>query len=71
MPHKRKRATFTRSRNVDERAFRKIAQLPSWGIHNHSARSLGRNENTEEGLDGNGDDPVPGYGRYDFDRHRS
>jgi hypothetical protein len=27
-------------------------------------------EKHEEGLDGNGDDPVPGYGRDDFDRHR-
>jgi hypothetical protein len=26
---------------------------------------------TEEVLDGNGDDPVPRYGRYDSDGHRS
>jgi hypothetical protein len=60
-----------RNRNVDEQAFRKIASLPSLEIHNHSARQLRLNKNTERGgLDGNSDDPVSGYGRCDFDGHR-
>jgi hypothetical protein len=64
--------TAARSRNVDEQAFRKIASLPSLEIHNHSARPLGLNKNTERGgLDGNSGDPVPGYGQGGFNGHRS
>jgi hypothetical protein len=54
--------------------FRKMAQLPSSRIHNHRAKNqhLLRSEKTpEEVLDGNGDDPVPRYGRHDFDRNKS
>jgi hypothetical protein len=61
-----------RNRNVDEQAFRKTASLRSLEIHNHSARPLGLNKNTERGgLDGNSGYPVSRYGPNDFDRHRS
>jgi hypothetical protein len=74
MPHKRKhpRATHVVVTLMNDR----IAKWPNfrhWRFTT-TAQDLATSSDqkkTEEALDGNGDDPVSGYGRYDFDRHAS